>query len=145
MAYINQNYNINKSSTNCTSKSKIKLNLESISYADYVILSSTLAYAVTEELSDTDIDMILVFLGLLEADIALIRTRRGIIQGTSLSSQNSTGAEAIIGGDLSSSTGDIISQIGTSRGKNRKRKKIKRIKKIKKKKKKKINNENLPK
>lgn len=144
MAYINQNNNINKSSTNCTSKSKIKLNLESISYADYVILSSTLAYAVTEELSDTDIDMILVFLGLLEADIALIRTRRGIIQGTSASSQNSIGAEAIIGGDLSSSTGDITSQIGTSRGKNRKRKKIKRIKKIKKKKKK-INNENLPK
>ena len=144
MAYINQNNNINKSSTNCTSKSKIKLNLESISYADYVILSSTLAYAVTEELSDTDIDMILVFLGLLEADIALIRTRRGIIQGTSASSQNSIGAEAIIGGDLSSSTWDITSQIGTSRGKNRKRKKIKRIKKIKKKKKK-INNENLPK
>jgi len=137
VVYINQDNNTNKNSTNCASKRKINLNLESFSYADYVILSSTLAYALTEELDDSDVDMLLVFIGMLEADIALIRTRRGIVQRTSYSSQSSTGAEAIIGGDLSSDTGDAVSEMVTyNRSKNKKRKKIKKIKKVKKKKKK---------
>ncbi len=136
MVYINQNNNNNTSSTNCASKPKIKLNLESFSYADYVILSSTLAYTLTEELDDSDVYLLLVFIGILEADIALIRTRRGIVQGSSYSSQSSTGAEAIIGGDLSSDTGYAVYEMGTSRSKNKKRKKIKKINKVKKKKKK---------
>ncbi|CEP97671.1 Uncharacterised protein [[Clostridium] sordellii] len=70
---------IENSKINCKNNKKT-LGLAKFTYADYVILSSTLSYAVAEELNDDDLDFLLVFLSQIAADLALIRTKRGYEQ-----------------------------------------------------------------
>ncbi|CEN77989.1 hypothetical protein [Paraclostridium sordellii] len=70
---------IENSKINCKNNKKT-LGLANFTYADYVILSSTLSYAVAEELTDDDLDFLLVFLSQIAADLALIRTKRGYAQ-----------------------------------------------------------------
>lgn len=126
----------NSNNTNTSNNSKKTnqqgLGLASISYADYVILSSTLSYAIAEELNDLDLDMLIVFVGMITSDLALIRTKRGILNG--MAAKN-TSEEAIIGSEESSEGGEsIVTAQASLRGKSRK--KSKRIKKVKKKKRK---------
>lgn len=77
----------NTSSNNATTANKQKIKckntkknvgLSRYTYADYVILSSTIAYAIGEELSDEDLALLIVFLSQVSADLALIRTKRAI-------------------------------------------------------------------
>lgn len=67
-----------KQKYDCTNKKK-GLGLSRYTYADYVILSSTLAYAIGEELNDEDLTLFIVFLGQISADLSLIRTKRGLL------------------------------------------------------------------
>ena len=122
----------NKNKCNTKNNNQQGLGLASISYADYVILSSTLSYAIAEELNDLDLDMLIVFVGMITSDLALIRTKRGILNN--MKSKNPS-EEAIVGSEDASEAGESI--VTAQPNLNRKvRKKSKRIKKVKKKKRK---------
>lgn len=141
---INTSSNSKKATSECTNNSSSTtsqqgLGLASISYADYVILSATLSFAIAEELNDADLDMLIVFFGMVTSDLALLRTKRGI---TNALSAQDTSEEAIIGSEEASEGGESIASLSsTLRG--RSRKKSKRIKKIKKKKRKSNNGDSL--
>lgn len=104
--------------------------LSNYSYIDYVILSSTLSYAISEELNDEDLDFIVVFLSQVTSDLALLRTKRGYdLKKLAASAQQDTSVLDAVSAE-GGSEDIIISELG--RGK----KKYKRVrkKKIKKKK-----------
>lgn len=140
----NTSSNKQKKTSECTNNSSNTasqqgLGLASISYADYVILSATLSFAIAEELNDADLDMLIVFFGMVTSDLALLRTKRGI---TNALSEQDTSEEAIIGSEEASEGGESIASLSsTLRG--RSRKKSKRIKKVKKKKRKSSNGDSL--
>lgn len=69
----------NNNNSNCKNNKK-NFGLMNYTYADYVILSSTLAYAIGEELNDADLTLFLVFLSQLSADLSLIITKRGLLE-----------------------------------------------------------------
>ena len=54
------------------------IGLASFSYADYILLSSVIAYSIAEELDDDDLSMFIIFLNLLLTDLGLIVSKRGI-------------------------------------------------------------------
>lgn len=130
-----------KKTSECTNNSSNAasqqgLGLASISYADYVILSATLSFAIAEELNDADLDMLIVFFGMVTSDLALLRTKRGITNA------QSSAEEAIIGSEESTEGPESVASVSSSlRG--RSRKKCKRIKKVKKKKRKSSNGDLL--
>ncbi len=64
----------------CSTNKILDLGLKNLSYADYVLLSSVAAYAISEDLNDTDLDLLIVFFSMLSSDLALARTKRGIFQ-----------------------------------------------------------------
>jgi hypothetical protein len=73
--------NIDKNnSSKCSTNKQLDLGLKNISYADYVLLASVAAYAISEDLNDTDLDLLIVFFSMLSSDLALARTKRGIFQ-----------------------------------------------------------------
>ncbi len=117
---INTSSNSKKATSECTNNSSSTtsqqgLGLASISYADYVILSATLSFAIAEELNDLDLDMLIVFFGMVTSDLALLRTKRGITNA--LSSQD-TSEEAIIGSEEASEGGESIASVSSAlRGK----------------------------
>ncbi|QJA08348.1 hypothetical protein HF520_05025 [Romboutsia sp. CE17] len=122
-----------KNNINSNSTTQQSLGLASIGYADYVILSATLSYAIAEELNDLDLDMLIVFAGMITSDLALLRTRRGIINGINQANQQNTGEEATIGGEETIFAGeDIAAQLSAVRGSKKKRRKIKKVKRKKK-------------
>ncbi len=73
----NNDTTANKQKIKCKNTKK-NVGLSRYTYADYVILSSTIAYAIGEELSDEDLALLIVFLSQVSADLALIRTKRAI-------------------------------------------------------------------
>lgn len=132
--------NKNSSSKNCKSNNSLNANsnqnglgLASISYADFVILSSTLSYAIAEELNDSDLNMLIVFLGMIESDLALLSTKRNITnaQNETLAESEDVESEAIVEEDISESNDELTSLVA-SRSNNKRRKRIKRIRKKKK-------------
>ena len=68
------NYNNKKSKEKCkpnTNKNESK-KLSDFTYAELIVLSSTLAYSIGEELDEEDLEVFAVFLGLLLAELQLI-------------------------------------------------------------------------
>lgn len=124
----NYNNKKQKSSINANLSDQKSLGLASISYADYVILSSTLAFALSEELNDEDLNMLIAFLAMISSDLAMLTTKKGINKSKQQTSKQQLGAEegSIEGGNI------IVS--GLSRTNNKKSKKKKYIKKVKSKK-----------
>lgn len=71
----------NKSNVSkCSTNKQLDLGLKDLSYADFVLLSSVAAFAISEDLNDTDLDLLIVFFSMLSSDLALARTKRGISQ-----------------------------------------------------------------
>lgn len=116
----------NNNNSNCKNNKK-NFGLMNYTYADYVILSSTLAYAIGEELDDADLTLFLVFLSQLSADLSLIITKRGLLEKQSATQSQQ---QDIVSETESEEQVEDISSIVS--GKSRKRKVKKR--KIKKKK-----------
>lgn len=121
----NTNNNI-KQKPSCTNKKK-GLGLSRYTYADYVILSSTLAYAIGEELNDEDLTLFIVFLGQISADLSLIRTKRGLLPVNLAGTQED---EDVVLAEETEQTIEDVTSAELSRSKKRKVKK----RKIKKKK-----------
>lgn len=67
---INSNDNSNNSSSSCSNNNKSYLC--SFGYLDYIILASTLAIALAEELSEDDLDVLSAFFAVLADELALI-------------------------------------------------------------------------
>lgn len=104
--------------------------LSNYSYVDYVILSATLSYAISEELNDEDLDFIVVFLSQITSDLALLRTKRGYdLKKAAAKVQQDTDAVDAVISDIGSED-IIISELGRGKKKYKKTRK----KKIKKKK-----------
>lgn len=84
---------------NLANSSNVKqdLKLYQFSYADYVLLSSTIAYAIGEDLNDPDLDILIAFFGMITSDLAILRTRRGIIDGLSKIQNINNGVDDTIG------------------------------------------------
>ncbi|MBU5335641.1 hypothetical protein [Intestinibacter bartlettii] len=76
----NGNNNDNNQNTNDNSNN-VKSKLCYFSAFDYFVLSSTLAIALAEELSDTDIDILSTFLATLSDQLALIGSVNSCAQG----------------------------------------------------------------
>lgn len=77
--------NINKKNTTSSNSKSInnnyiELGLDKLSYADYVLLASLVAYSIGEELNDSDLDLLIVFFSMISSDLALVRTKRGVLQ-----------------------------------------------------------------
>lgn len=116
----NNNYQTNKDSS---------LNLASISYADFILLSSTLSFAIAEELQDEDLDILIAFFGMIVSDLAILRTKRGILNAR----QAQNNEENIAGSESASNAGAVIA--GTLSRKSKKKKCIRKVKrKVRKKK-----------
>lgn len=54
------------------------LNLARFSYADFVVMSSAIAYGIFDSVNQEDLGIILSFLGMITADIALLQTKSSI-------------------------------------------------------------------
>lgn len=67
---INSNDNSNNSSSSCSNNNKSYLC--SFGYLDYIILASTLAIALAEELSEDDLEVLSAFFAVLADELALI-------------------------------------------------------------------------
>lgn len=122
----------NNSCNNSLGKDK-GLGLASFSYADFILLSSTISYALAEELNDADLALLIVFLGMVSADLALLTTQDKIkaALGSQQIEEDIVGEEEAEEGGLIGST-IVIPTVGRN-SKTKKRKRIKRIKKVKKK------------
>ncbi|MBO3446229.1 hypothetical protein [Clostridium sp. CCUG 7971] len=125
----------NKNNNSCNNNlGKDKgLGLASFSYADFILLSSTISYALAEELNDADLALLIVFLGMVSADLALLTTQDKIkaALGSQQIEEDIVGEEEAEEGGLIGST-IVIPTVGRN-SKTKKRKRIKRIKKVKKK------------
>ncbi|MGL5717507.1 MAG: hypothetical protein ACRCX2_31120, partial [Paraclostridium sp.] len=97
------------------------IGLSNFSYADYVILSATLSYAIAEELNDEDLDLFIIFLGQITSDLALLRTKRGYDLKRKLA-QNQQDQEGIYDTLVAEQGAEDISIVGLRRKKKRYRK-----------------------
>lgn len=73
-----------KQNNNCNDEFNKKceddLGLASMSYADYILLASTLAYSLFKELDEDDLGMFIVFLYLVISDLQVLISQRAIIR-----------------------------------------------------------------
>lgn len=74
---------------NDNKKCEDNLGLASISYADYVILASTLAYALFQEMERDDLAMLITLMYLVISDLQVLIAQDGIIQAN-CGNQNSS-------------------------------------------------------
>lgn len=61
----------------CNNENK-DLGLARFSYADFVVMSSVIAYGIVDSVNQDDLGIILSFLGMITADIALLQTKSSI-------------------------------------------------------------------
>lgn len=106
------NYNNNKKNSG----------LMNYTYVDYIILSSTLAYAIGEELNDADLTLFLIFLSQLSADLSLIITKRGFANKEDI---NQSQQQAIVSETLTEEEIENVISYELTRGRKRKVKKRK--------------------
>lgn len=85
----NNNSNSNNTSTNNTPPNP---RLCCFGYLDYIILASTLAVALGEELNSTDLNILATFFAVLSDELALI----GAINSCPSNSQNNTGDDVFV-------------------------------------------------
>lgn len=132
-----QTGNKNNNSCNNNLGNDKGLGLASFSYADFILLSSTISYALAEDLNETDLALLIVFLGMVSADLALLTTKRQVEKTLNTGQEENVVEEDIVGEEEAEEGGIIgstivIPTVGRN-SKMKKRKRIKRIKKVKKK------------
>ena len=69
--------------------------MASLSYAEFIILASTLAYSLSEELSESDLALFITFFYIVLADLELIVAQKQIKQGSSTTSGDDEDEEEI--------------------------------------------------
>lgn len=130
---MDNNKGTKTSSSKCNmnnSNETLDLGLDCFSYADFVLLSSTLSFVIGEELNDADLDLFIIFLGMVSADLALISTKRAILRRRQASQNQNNVANAVIDTTISEEEGSLVAAL--PRKSKIKKKKIYKKKKIKK-------------
>ena len=129
---INSNNRQTTSSTASTSAStgasnntsqNVNTGLNRFSYADFVLLSSTISYAIAEEVSVEDLEILITFLGMISGDLALLLIKKGRLA----KSQAAQSASIDIGTDETSE--EVESTLSRKSRPIRKKKIKKKIKK----------------
>ena len=64
-------------SQNIDTGQNVNTGLNKFSYADFVLLSSTISYAIAEEVTVEDLEILVTFLGMISADLALLLIKKG--------------------------------------------------------------------
>ena len=102
-----------------TSNNEDGLGLASLSYAEYIILASTLAYSLSEELSESDLALLVAFLYIVLADLEIIIAKNQIKQGSSTTSEDEE-EEIDLGSDIITQPININSKKRRYKGKKKK-------------------------
>lgn len=125
--YINNRQTSSSISTDTSNNTSQNTNtgLNSFSYADFVLLSSAISYAIAEEVNVEDLEILVTFLGMISSDLALLLIKKGRL--LSSQAEQSTNIDTT-GDDISE---DIESTL-VRKSIHQKKKKVKR--KIKKRK-----------
>jgi hypothetical protein len=122
----------NKSSKNnvskCSTNKILDLGLKELSYADFVLLSSVAAYAISEDLNDTDLDLLIVFFSMLSSDLALARTKRGIFKAEQLKNNVSNTENSAVDSSIDTADEALVSDLSRRTKVKKKRVKIKKKK-----------------
>lgn len=103
----------------------VNTGLNRFSYADFVLLSSTISYAIAEEVNVEDLEILITFLGMISGDLALLLIKKGRL----------TRSQAAQSASIDATTDETYEEVESTlvrKSRHRKKKKIK--KKIKKKK-----------
>ena len=85
-----RNQSINNQSSDSSKKSS---GLSSFSYADFVLLSSLIAYSISEELNNEDLRLFIIFLELVLADLGLLVLQKELQQENSTIINENIGEE----------------------------------------------------
>lgn len=101
----------------------INTGLNSFSYADFVLLSSTISYAIAEEVSVEDLEILVTFLGMISADLALLLIKKGRLAASQAAQSTSIDT-------TTEETSEEVESTLVRKSRHRKKKKIKK-KKIK--------------
>lgn len=137
----------------CNNENKDKgLNLARFSYTDFVVMSSAIAYGIVDSVNQDDLGIILSFLGMITADIALLQTKSSIekVRQSQVEQQNEEDIEDNVISDQISEedfidetlgvetapflTTNVLTTAGNDKSsKIKKRKRVKKIKRIRKK------------
>jgi len=118
----------NNSCNNSNSGRDRGLGLAAFSYTDFILLSSTISYALAEELSEIELSLFIAFLEMVISDLALLATQERVQTILSIGQAEQNIVEE-------AQEGVIIKNAVTTPtvGRNSKAEKRKRIKKVKKK------------
>ena len=101
----------------------VNTGLNSFSYADFVLLSSTIAYAIAEEVSVEDLEILVTFLGMISGDLALLLIKKGRLAASQATQSTS----------IDTTTEEISEEVESTLVRKPRHRKKKRIKKKKKK------------
>ena len=96
----------------------INTGLNSFSYADFVLLSSTISYAIAEEVSVEDLE---TFLGMISADLALLLIKKGRLAASQAAQSTSIDT-------TTEETSEDVESTLVRKSRHRKKKKIKKKK-----------------
>lgn len=102
-----------------TNNNEDGLGLASLSYAEFIILASTLAYSLSEELSESDLALLVAFLYIVLADLEIIIAKNQIKQGSSTTSEDEE-EEIDLGSDIITQPININSKKRRYKGKKKK-------------------------
>ena len=87
--------------TSNNASQNVNTGLNSFSYADFVLLSSTISYAIAEEVSVEDLEILVTFLGMISSDLALLLIKKGrlaasqAVQSTSIDTTTEETSEEV--------------------------------------------------
>ena len=99
----------------------INTGLISFSYADFVLLSSTISYAIAEEVSVEDLEILVTFLGMISADLALLLIKKGRLAASQAAQSTSIDT-------TTEETSEDVESTLVRKSRHRKKKKIKKKK-----------------
>ena len=99
----------------------INTGLNSFSYADFVLLSSTISYAIAEEVSVEDLEILVTFLGMISADLALLLIKKGRLAASQAAQSTSIDT-------TTEETSEDVESTLVRKSRHRKKKKIKKKK-----------------
>ena len=98
----------------------INTGLNSFSYADFVLLSSTISYAIAE-VSVEDLEILVTFLGMISADLALLLIKKGRLAASQAAQSTSIDT-------TTEETSEEVESTLVRKSRHRKKKKIKKKK-----------------
>ena len=123
----NNSNNLNNSTiANYYNSQNLNLGLNKFSYADFVLLSSTISYAIAEEVNVEDLEILVTFLGMISADLGLllIKKERELITQQS----NQQGVQTSVSEVSDEESDEDVDTISTRMSKKKRIKKKHRVK-----------------